>query len=306
MLCGTCGTSGTGTFCAACGARLNAVEPDPADTFWGDDEPTLAQQAAAPLPPAAPPESSWEDWLVTQQPASPPPSPGAAPFAQPTTGGPPGYGPPPPRGGGPGVLVAAAVVAGILLLTIGGGTAWLLTSRDDDPTVAVGASTSTSSTVTVTSTPAPPPPPPTTTTTVTTTSAPASAADQLADLRDESLGRLVTDDRWAVSLSAKQDGTRDERQLTGGGSHVFRLPDILELHRGIEVLYSGDASVYLLKAEDLGSTAGPEDDKIWMTIVDPGLLDSRDDAETWCAGQFPWLDGDDLSNACYPRQLTTP
>ncbi|CAM4068010.1 hypothetical protein JAAN108728_09765 [Janibacter anophelis] len=205
------------------------------------------------------------------------------------------------------MLVAAAVVAGILLLTIGGGTAWWLTSRDDDPTVAVGASTSTASTVTVTSTPAPPPSPPTTTTTtVTTTSAPASAADQLADLRDESLGRLVTDDRWAVSLSAKQDGTRDERQLTGSGSHVFRLPDILELHQGLELLYSGDASVYLLKAEDLGSTAGPEDDKIWMTIVDPGLLDSREDAETWCAGQFPWLDGDDLSNACYPRQLTTP
>ena len=99
--------------------------------------------------------------------------------------------------------------------------------------------------------PATPPP----TTTVTTTAAPPSAAEQLSDKRDESLGRLVTDGDWAVSLSAKQDGTRDDRQLTSSGSHVFRLPDILELHEEIGAESIGSVLVPTSRADLLWGIA---------------------------------------------------
>ena len=33
---------------------------------------------------------------------------------------------------------------------------------------------------------------------------------------------------------------------------------------------------------------------------------TREDAEAWCEVEFSWLSGDDLDNACYPRQLRAP
>ncbi|WP_169702008.1 hypothetical protein [Janibacter terrae] len=311
MECAGCGATSEGTFCSRCGARMPAAGEDGADRFWAEDEPTRAQLPAVPGPSWAQetPQSSWEDWLV-QQPTTLPP---AAPPAGRTSMAPPGGG----RPGGPAWgLIAAACLAAVVLLGAGAGALWFVASQDDDTTTAGSATTapttatSTPPTTTVTSTPPPtttvtttasPPP----TTTVTTTAAPLSAADQLNDLREESLGRLVTDGDWGVSLSAKQDGTRDDRQLTSSGSHVFRLPDILELHQAVVSTYPLD-EVYLLKAEDLGSTVGADDDKIWMTIVDPGWLTSRDDAEMWCEAQFSWLSGVELDNACYPRRLSTP
>lgn len=312
MECARCGATGAGTFCSQCGARMPAAGEDGADRFWAEDEPTHPQLPAAPVPSWAQqtPQSSWEDWLV-QQPTAPP---AAAPPTGRTSMAPPGGG----RPGGPAWgLIAAVCLVVVLFLGAGAATLWFVVSRDDDTTTA-GSATATPTTATST----PPPtttvtstPPPTTTvtttasppptTTVTTTAAAPNAADQLNDLREESLGRLVTDGDWGVSLSAKQDGTRDDRQLTSSGSHVFRLPDILELHLALASTYPAE-QVYLLKAEDLGSTVGTDDDKIWMTIVDPGWLTSRADAELWCEAQFPWLSGVELDNACYPRRLSTP
>lgn len=301
MLCDSCGTTGTGAFCAGCGARLGPGEADPNDVFWVDDQPTSVQHPAAPRDQPYGPESSWDDWLVSRQPAetTPAPIPPVAPVP-----------PVPSGGGGPHwpVFVAVGAVAAMVLV-LGGAAAWWATTRDGKSAAAPSTSTATAVVTTVTSTAPPPPPTTTVTTTATstsTTTAPVTAADQLGDLRDQSLGQLVTDDSWALSLSAKQDGTRDERQTTHSGSHVFRLQDILELHDDLDSIYSGYTSVYLLKAEDLGSTKGPDGDKIWMTIVDPGGLSSRADAQAWCDSEFSWLTGDDLTNTCYPRQLTSP
>lgn len=308
MLCTTCGTTGTGTFCSQCGAQLSAREADPSAIYWAEDEPTIAQQQMPSQTPAAtPPETTWDDWLVARQPGSAlPPTP---PTTPPMAVGP-GLPPSSPRGGPSWPLLVGAGMAAVLVLTLGGGAAWWFSTRDT-PTTAAGTSTSTATAVVTTVTSTATPPPTTTvtatsTSTSTTTAATASAADLLSDLRDESLGRLVTDGSWGVSLSAKQDGTRDDSQWTRTGSHIFRLPDILDLHETIDSTYSSTASVYLLKAEDLGSTKGPDGDKLWMSIVDPGGLSSRDDAELWCEGEFWWLSGDELDNACYPRQLSSP
>lgn len=297
MRCDECGTTGTGDWCLQCGARLgSATGEDSADVFWADDEPTRTATPVQPAGGSSFPGYPWAGGRI-DQPEVPPSSP---PTGHPQTATQQPSAPTWP------LALGAALVVGLLVLGIGGGVLWFLTSGDDPSAVATDTtSTSTSTSSTSTSDP--------TTTTVTTTttttgtsSTTGSAADRLGDLRDESLTRLSTDGQWAVSLSAKQDGTRDDRQVTSSGSHVFRLPDILELHEGLETTYSPHTSVYLLKAEDLGSTQGPDGDRIWMTIVDPGGLSSRDDAARWCRDEFPWLSGDDLDNSCYPRQLRSP
>ncbi len=300
MQCEQCGATGEGAFCSRCGARLGATtDKDPSDAFWVDGDVTTSSRA--------PSTSVWRR-QDTGGPHSPPPSP--------PPGGYGGY-PPPSRGTSWPVAVGAAALAALLVLGIGGGALWWLTSDRDDSAATETVAPSSTGTATEPTTSEPT----TTTVTSTTTStsdtpdsdtpdsdtADASAEGQLADLRDESLGRLATDGRWAVTLSAKQDGTRDERQVTSGGSHVFRLPDILELHEVYDSVYASTASVYLLKAEDLGSTStGTDSDRIWMTVVDPGGLTSREDAEQWCQNEFSWLSGDDLDNACYPRRLESP
>lgn len=284
MRCERCGTTGEGAFCSRCGTPLG-TDKDPSDAYWA---------------------------------ASPPP-----------TTPPPGYPPPPsPRKGTSWpVAIAAALLAALLVLGIGGGALWWLASDDEDSAATTETTSpvssestaspeSTESTESRAETPTAEPSPSESTTTVTSTTTSTSdtpgptdagdpAEDQLGALRDDSLARLTTDGRWAVSLSAKQDGTRDERQFTSSGSHVFRLPDILELHEMYDSIYSWNASVYLVKADDIGASTGSDADRIWMTVVDPGLA-SRDDAEQWCQNEYPWLSGEDLDNACYPLQLDIP
>lgn len=283
MQCTSCGMTSEGNFCPGCGSRLDGA--DPAGSFWAEDEPTRPQETS---------EGPW-----TQHPSSSPwhaSSTGPdAPWSRTRPG---------PSGARTWAVAAgAAVLAVLLLVGLGGGLFWFL-SGDDEPTA---ASVSTESTPTSTSSTTSPDP---TTTTVTSTSTTTTvgtpaAIDELNDLREDSLSRLSTDGRWAVTLSAKQDGTRDDRQVTDSGSHVFRLPDILDLHEEYEATH-WYSDIYLLRAEDLGSTRGTDDDKIWMTVLDPGYLTSKEEAEVWCELAYPHLWGDDLDNACYPRQLTSP
>lgn len=315
MQCTTCGTTGAGTYCAQCGSPMPGVPDETSsDVFWADGDATRVADAA--------PTNHWQDadqvQGTTREPASSTAFPGypwaagqggaAAPPPTPSPG-PAGYPPPqgpPDKGSTWPLAVGAALAAGLLILAIGGGALWFLTSDDSD-TAGSGAASTETSTATSTSDQTTSSDPTTTTiTTTSTSSSSTSPEEELGDLRDESLTRLSTDGQWAVSLSAKQDGTRDDRQTTRSGSHVFRLPDILDLHEEYESTYSSSASVYLVKAEDLGSSSGPDASRIWMTIVDPGGLSSREDAATWCEMEFPWLSGDDLDNACYPRQLTSP
>lgn len=112
------------------------------------------------------------------------------------------------------------------------------------------------------------------------------------------------DEQWAITLSAKYDGVTDKYQTTSSGSSTFRTADILALHELLEEAHSDDGSVYLLTSKDIASTATEDHpDTMWMTLLDPGGLSSREDAVEWCEDEFPELEGDRLNNRCYPRQL---
>ena len=132
------------------------------------------------------------------------------------------------------------------------------------------------------------------------------ALDRLESLRAESLGRYAPDGRWAIGLSAKRDGITDSTQTTRDGSHTFYLQDILNLHEDLAEYYEFDGAMYLLLAQDIGSAQGPNDDTLWMTVLDPGGLSSREDAQAWCENAFPSASGDKLANICYPRELDAP
>lgn len=133
--------------------------------------------------------------------------------------------------------------------------------------------------------------------------------DPLTDLealREESLLSYDPNGRWVVGLSAKFDGITDARQTADSGSNVFGLDDILDLHEQLAEVHSDDGRVFLVLAKDVGSAQGPRDDEIWMTLLDPGGLYSRDEAQAWCEENFADVTGEELANACYPRELDAP
>ena len=130
----------------------------------------------------------------------------------------------------------------------------------------------------------------------------------LEDLRDESLQTIKRDGRWGVVLSTKSDGMRDDKDPTPSGSAVWHLPDIHERHESLAEYYASAPGVHLLRAEDLGSTSGPRDDELWMTVLDLGSdLDTRAKAQDWCEESMHGdLSAEELENICQPRQLTEP
>lgn len=273
MQCSSCGAVGDGRFCSGCGARM---ETDSwAGPYWEDD-------AAPPLP----------------------------------TGPPGAPAPPPPGGRGHRRrLWPIAVLLAVVVLLGGGAALWVLTAPDgrveaDDTSGRSSASSTgdTSSTSAESGTSSETTTPTTTTTTTTTSSSTSRPPDEELEAKHRSaLDRLDHDGQWAVTLSAKYDGIRDSQQTTSSGSHVFEEADILELHDDLASAHDSDGSVYLLTSDDIASSAeGDYPDTLWMTVLDPGGLDSRRAAVQWCERAFPDKSGDDLQNVCYPRQLTSP
>lgn len=276
MQCPSCGTTGEGRFCSGCGAPFpESSTTDPSARYW--DETTAASGGSAAPPPG------WQQHL-----GRPPRGPRRWPF----------------------------VLLGVLVLCVLGGVVWMITAPDNRVEADGSSSSATSTTSSSPSSSSESSTPTTTTTTTTTTSTSSSsssssstgsASDQLGEMRSDSLDRLDRNGDWGVTLSAKYDGIRDDLQETDSGSHVFQEDDILALHEDLEEFHSEDGQVYLLTSDDLESTA-TEDyaDTLWMTILDPGGLGSRRDAVAWCERAFPEVSGDELQNACYPRELKAP
>lgn len=274
MQCPTCGEPAEGRFCAQCGTELTARPGSgDEDRFWQDTPPAPAWSGP---PPPAPRRRLWP--------------------------------------------IVAAVVAALL---VGGGAAlWVLTTPDgrveSDRTSSDQTSADSDDTSDGGETDGGPSDSPETTTTTTTTkeddenSSPsstetASPEEQLSDIRSDSIDAVRMGEQWAVTLSAKYDGISDSKQTTESGSHTFREEDILTLHEQLENQHESDGAVYLLTSKDIASTADSDyPDTLWMTVLDPGGLSSRDAAVRWCKREFPELSGDSLENRCYPRKLESP
>lgn len=135
----------------------------------------------------------------------------------------------------------------------------------------------------------------------------AKALGLLNDARDESLDGLQLDGRWILQVGSKYEGVTDPRETTASGSHTFLLPDIWTTHENLASALSSQGDVLLLQATDFGRQVSLPD-VTWVTILDP--VDSPvwdyDSGQARCAELYPNLWGDDLANACMPRQLRPP
>lgn len=266
MQCPQCGESGEGRFCAQCGTEL-ASQP------WNESTDRYWQQGPS------------------QQHAPPPPAGG--PSRRPVW---------------PFVAVLAAA------LVIGGAALWFLTAPDDRveaKSTSSGSSTESSSQQTTStsegSTTTTQPSTSTTTTTTTTSPSTPPVDEQLATTRRDSLRRANLDGRYAVTLSSKQDGQEDSYQTTESGSHTFRLPDILALHEALDQEYGSEGQLYLFTDQDLESTSDQDyDSTMWMTILDPGGLQSKEDALDWCESTFAHQSDEERANSCGARRLESP
>lgn len=277
--CSVCSNPDVGDVCSLCGSVPRAASAS-------DHAPQPPAQAPAPTPSPSTP-SQPDSWSHT--PSAPVPT--TTPSLPPSSSG----GTPNRAGVVLGGIAAVTVLGGLIAFLVGGG--------GDDSGPAVATYTETITSTTTSSTSYVPVSPSETEESPTTT---ASPEEELEALRQESLEHYNPDGRWVVGLSAKRDGITDLSQTTRDGSHTFGLQDILELHEDLASSNVQHGAVYLVLAQDIGSAQGPDDDTLWMTILDPGGLSSREDAQAWCEQTFPFKSHEALANVCYPRELDAP
>ena len=85
------------------------------------------------------------------------------------------------------------------------------------------------------------------------------------------------------------------------------LPDIWTAHDNLTKPFASRGVVLLLQATDCGRQVNLPD-VTWVIVLDPAgsPVTSYDAGVARCAALYPNLSGDDLTNACMPRQLKPP
>ncbi len=130
---------------------------------------------------------------------------------------------------------------------------------------------------------------------------------ELKAARAQSLAGLDLDGRWVLQLASKYDGVVDRTQLSTRGDHVFHYVDILAEHKHLDTKVRGvGMQPMLLLAKDFGTTQNPRAARIWVTLADPGGLDSMAAAQVECATLYPGMSAAARADVCLPRRLTPP
>ena len=131
-------------------------------------------------------------------------------------------------------------------------------------------------------------------------------AEQLEMRRQESLEVATFDGHWAVQLASKYDGQVDPYEFTENNTHTFYLADIWREHQRLtDLLAAHETPVYLFDARDFGRQR-ERHAPYWVTVADPGTLETEEEAWEFCASLFPDRTGDRLENSCVPRELLPP
>lgn len=316
--CPSCGNPASGNFCTSCGNRLGgdqAPEPESVQDLypvWNEHPRAADERAAGTGPDGYGPagQVGYDDGGYghpgqgtgyqhgTGQHGAGQHGPGQPGPGDPQQGGyETGHETPPPRRGpglGLGILIGLGVVALVAV-----GIAVGMNAFGADPV----ARTSTSATDPTTTSP--------TASTPTgkdpSTLSADEASTELEALRAQSLAGVDLDGRWVLQLSSKYDGVNDPAQTALDGGHVFHLPDILAEHQQLKTqLQDQDVPVLLLKSSDFGSSTSERRDRTWVTLADPGSMNSKAEAQSRCAALFPGRSGAALDNVCLPRQFNPP
>lgn len=108
--------------------------------------------------------------------------------------------------------------------------------------------------------------------------------------------------QWAAMLAGKWIGIEDPLQTNAEGGHVFGAADILREHKALKARISG-AEVVLLDSRTFGNHIDHNGEPLYVTIGLSNSFVDRQSILTWCAEQFPELDGANLENQCTPSRL---
>lgn len=120
----------------------------------------------------------------------------------------------------------------------------------------------------------------------------------LEALRAETLKNGAPRGPVMAVLSTKKNGITDETQWASNGTHTFYYADIVALHHELAKRFPNER-VYFLQSRDVDDKKSND---LYYTAVDRGFS-SKDEAQAWCEGAFPHLEGQALKNECMPRNL---
>lgn len=330
--CVVCGAESSRDRCAVCGTptRQSADAPS-AWTAPPAPPPPPSQERWTPAPPKAdtgalpPPMPAYQQSNSVQP---PPPSPPTArerparewgaPPALASTGEtrlPPVKAPMPrsphPRHGPSGRVLLAGGVAGVLvvaavvfaLLTRSGLSNTQASAGSPIATTTMGpAPSSPPNPVTVTAAPPPPVPAPLSATPTFASDPEEAALARLRERASQDATRINKSGQWFAQLASKYVGVVDPRQVTADGSHTFTAVDIwAEFEATASRL--GFEEVFLLDSRTYGKRYSHQGEALWVVGVhDPSFGDQASVRE-WCAGLYPNLSGDELTNVCMPNRL---
>jgi hypothetical protein len=132
------------------------------------------------------------------------------------------------------------------------------------------------------------------------------ALARLEEIRRQDLDLVSLDGRYVAQLASKNPGIYDEFQTTTDGSHTFQATDVLEEHERLrDDPANGDARVVLVKSTDYGKRQLYRGAPLYVTFA-LGDFGSAQDVRSWCAGRFPALSAEALTNQCAARRLDPP
>lgn len=324
MPCPSCGSTQTGIFCRACGARVlpdttqreAASSTEPATAVYRVQETSSITEPVPTLPVAPPPPAPQPspDQAAYKLPTSPQAAYDPVGYQQPTHQLP-AYQPlggatvpadprdPRKRAGWVGPVIAA----GLVLALVGAGALWWFLWRPSStaPVVAQGTATSPSSSPTPSSSLSSSSPSAASSSTSASPSSSATVAPEvvLNDLRAADLPTLVLDGHWVVQLASKYNGVVDQQQLAANGTHTFGDADILAEHEALRSRFG--PGIKLIGGKDMGKRSS-RPQALWMTIYDQGTFGSEADVTNWCASVFPDKAGEARLNVCLPRKASPP
>lgn len=132
-----------------------------------------------------------------------------------------------------------------------------------------------------------------------------AALEQLAGYARGYDAIIPKNSQWVVQLSSKYVGVSDPLLTAANGTHTFYATDIVAEFEQIAQSVTS-VQVVLLDSRTYGKQQLIDGKNLWVTFGLSDYFTSEDDVLSWCAGEFPYLEGRERLNVCMPTRLRPP
>lgn len=132
-----------------------------------------------------------------------------------------------------------------------------------------------------------------------------AALEQLAGYARGYDAIIPKNSQWVAQLSSKYVGVSDPLLTAANGTHTFYATDIVAEFEQIAQSVTS-VQVVLLDSRTYGKQQLIDGKNLWVTFGLSDYFTSEDDVLSWCAGEFPYLEGRERLNVCMPTRLKPP